>query len=77
MSKVLLYTTKDCSQCPAVKKYLDRYSIEYRVIELDDAPELRQKLIDQTGMMTVPIVQYGKRFCVGFKPVELKKLLGL
>lgn len=56
MSKnVTIYTTNTCAYCVMVKKYLTTKGQQYDEINLDEQPELRQKAIELTGQMTVPV----------------------
>lgn len=58
-----------------VKKYLDVKGVEYNAVDVTDDAEKRQELLEQTGMMAVPVTTNGTDFVVGFKPAELAKLV--
>jgi len=49
-----MYTTAWCGYCVRAKALLDGKRIEYDEINLDDDPQFRQKLLQQTGDWTVP-----------------------
>jgi len=49
-----MYTTAWCGYCVRAKALLDGKRIEYDEINLDDDPQFRQKLLQQTGGWTVP-----------------------
>lgn len=84
---ITVYTTPTCAYCPMVKKFLDMHKQEYKVVNLEEDPEMRQKLLEKTGAMTVPItvverydVQHGSNqlvedFVVGWQPAKLKELI--
>lgn len=75
-----IYTTKACAYCPLVAKWLTSKGIEFDKVELDDNPQLREKLREETGAMTVPITKLHKSghravYVVGWKPTELAKAI--
>lgn len=72
---ITVYTTQTCGYCPMVKKYLDVKGVEYNAVDVTDDAEKRQELLEQTGMMAVPVTTNGTDFVVGFKPAELAKLV--
>ena len=56
MSKnVIIYTTNTCASCHMIKKYLATKGQTYSDVNLDESPELRQKIIDLSGQMSVPV----------------------
>lgn len=75
MVKVLIYTTTYCAPCAATKKYLDHLNVKYTTIDVTDNQKLRIEISNKAGATTVPIIQRGSKFCVGFKPAELKELV--
>lgn len=52
---ITVYTTNTCAYCVMVKKYLTSKGQEYKVVNLDEHPEERQKVIDMSGAQTVPV----------------------
>lgn len=77
MKKAIVYTTPYCSPCRAVKKYLTHIGVDYTAIDISENDELRKDIFEKAHAVTVPIVQYGKKFVVGYKPMELKEMLGV
>lgn len=71
---ITIYTTKYCAYCPAVKRLYDSRGIKYKVIELDDKPDLRQELINKTHIITVPITTNGETYVAGYNVASLIKL---
>lgn len=82
MSKnITIYTTNTCAYCTMVKKYLATKGHEYKEVNLDEQPEERQKAIDLSGQMTVPITVIEKEggqpsVAVGWNPGKLAAALG-
>jgi glutaredoxin 3 len=75
MKNITVYTTTTCAYCAMVKKYLTAKGHAFTSVNLDDDPELRQKLVYQTGAMTVPITRINEKFIIGWKPMELAAAL--
>lgn len=72
---IKIFTTATCAYCAMVKRFLDMKGKVYEVIALDDNPSLRQELLEKTGAMTVPIVEFNGRYVIGWKPAELTALI--
>lgn len=82
MSKnITIYTTNTCAYCVMVKKYLANKGHEYQEVNLDEQPEERQKVIEMSGQMTVPVtvIENGTdapSISVGWNPGKLASALG-
>lgn len=68
---ITVFTTTQCAYCVMVKKFLTSKGKDYKVINLEEEPEVRQSLFEKTGAMTVPITQIGEEFIVGWNPAKL------
>lgn len=82
MSKqVTIYTTNTCAYCVMVKKWLASKGQTYSEVNLDEQPDLRQKVIDISGQMAVPVTvisdQSGENqdITVGWNPGKLASAL--
>jgi glutaredoxin 3 len=85
MSKnVTIYTTNTCAYCETVKRFLNSKGVTYSVVNLDEEePQVRQKVIEMSGAMTVPIVvvedehneDVPKNITVGWNPGKLAAAL--
>jgi glutaredoxin 3 len=59
---VTIFTTNTCSYCSMVKKFLDMKGQNYKVVNLDEAPERREEAIEVSGgALTVPITVVTKQ----------------
>lgn len=58
-----------------VKRFLSLKGKEYKEVNLDDDQELRQQLMNKTGVMTVPITQIGDEYIIGWNPSKLGALI--
>lgn len=65
MKKVEVYTKDYCPYCVSVKELFDSLGLEYNEIEINSQEEM-QKLIEKSGMMTVPQVFIGGELIGGY-----------
>lgn len=52
---IKVYTTTTCAYCEMVKKLFNSKGLDFTAINMDDAPEIRQQVIEMSGAMTVPV----------------------
>ena len=52
----LIYTGNFCGYCVALKRLLDRKGLSYTEFNFDEHPDIRSRVVDETGHRTVPIV---------------------
>lgn len=54
--QITIYTTTTCAYCEMVKKWLGTKGLTYNVINMDEEdPAVRQRVIEMSGAMTVPV----------------------
>ena len=81
---VTVYTTNTCASCVMLKKYLASKGQEFELVNLDEQPDERQKVIDMTGQMSVPVTvvkdtaneTVSPHVVVGWKPGLIASALG-
>jgi glutaredoxin 3 len=81
---VLMYSTTWCPYCERARALLQRKSVEFREIKLDDEPAERATMVERSGgRRTVPQIFIGDRHVGGFDELyaldragELDALLG-
>jgi len=69
--KVTVYTTPNCMQCRSLMKQLDKRSIVYDVMNLEQHPELVEQF-KELGMTQAPIVLTSDEF--SFSGFRLNKI---
>ena len=89
-NKVVIFSQTTCGYCVLAKDLLDSLKVEYKVIELNvnsscpksDCKPLRQVLVSQTNMKTVPQIFVNGKLIGGYMELnnlaekgELNKLL--
>ncbi len=82
MPAVTLYTGSFCGYCVQVRALLERRGISFAEVNVEDHPDLREKLLARSGRRTLPQVYVGERYVGGATELaaldrrgELEKLL--
>lgn len=73
LGEIIIYSKVGCSYCISAKALLDQKGIRYESIDLDNNPDLYNKLVNQTGQKTVPYIFINDEFMGGF--TDLKDFL--
>lgn len=53
-ANIVIYTTTYCPYCVAAKRFLQQRGLEFEEIDVTDADDLRQWLVEVSGQRTVP-----------------------
>jgi len=64
---VTVYSKKHCPQCGATYRQLDRWGIEYIIIDVEDEPAAFDQLAT-AGHLALPVVIAGDATWAGFRP---------
>lgn len=82
--KVILYSKDPCPYCVNAKRLLANKGVAYEEIDLTDKPEEMQKIKNQFGWKTVPIIVINDKLIGGYTDMKaleeegkLDSLLGL
>jgi glutaredoxin 3 len=59
MATIQVYTTRWCAYCIRAKTLLESRGLEFQEISLDEDPDFRRRLLEQTGGWTVPQIVIG------------------
>ncbi|MCA9518220.1 MAG: glutaredoxin [Myxococcales bacterium] len=65
-TRVVMYTTPWCGYCNAAKRLLGQLGIAYVDHDVSRDVALRQRIADETGWRTVPMIYLDGRFVGGF-----------
>jgi len=82
MSKeVIVYSTKACGYCRAVKSFLESKNVPYTDIDVGADKEKAREMIEKSGQMGVPVIiaKDGEQeeIVVGFDTAKLTRVLGI
>ncbi|MBS1111496.1 MAG: glutaredoxin 3, partial [Anaeromyxobacteraceae bacterium] len=70
MSKVKVYTKKNCPYCVRARSLLDRKGVADEEIDAGTDDALRNWLTETTGQRTVPQIFVGDRSLGGFTDID-------
>ena len=74
---VLIYTTKTCVYCKAVKEFFQENDVKYKEIDVGSNQKLAQEMIQKSGQLGVPVIDIDGEIIVGFNKPALKKALNI
>lgn len=72
-TKIVMYSKVPCPYCDSAKKLLNELKLEYKLIDLTDQPEEIDRIKQETGWRTVPIILINDKLVGGF--TDLKSLV--
>nr|WP_205842033.1 glutaredoxin domain-containing protein [Natranaerobius trueperi] len=58
-----------------MKEYLSQKEIDYVEHDVSQDEKARDRMVEETGQMVVPIIKVGEEYVVGFEKDALEKLL--
>ena len=64
MNKITVYTNETCPYCKSIKEELTKADIKFENKFTNENEEEWQKIVNLTGMPTVPTIKYGDDFLV-------------
>ncbi|MFA5220814.1 MAG: Uxx-star family glutaredoxin-like (seleno)protein [Methanoregula sp.] len=76
MSKVTVYSTKNCPYCRMAKAFLDKQGVVYESIDVGEDSGAAQKMIALSGQRGVPVIVVDDEVIVGFDSHRLNELFG-
>jgi glutaredoxin 3 len=65
MKNIRIYTTPSCPYCVRAKRLLQKKGLIYEEIDVAGDDAAREKLAEQTGMLTVPQIFVGEQHVGG------------
>mgnify|MGYP000928739208 CR=1 FL=1 len=71
-AKIVIYTKDPCPYCDRAINLLEEKKLDFSEIDLTDKPDEIQKIKDQTGWRTVPIILINDQVIGGY--MDLKAL---
>jgi glutaredoxin len=63
---ITIYSTPLCPHCKHAKQFLQSLNIEFTEVDLSADSALQEKLIQQTGNMSVPMIFVNDEFIGGY-----------
>lgn len=75
-ASIIVYSANDCKACEEAKNFLKLKGIEFKEINVDANEEELNKMVQNTGQMSVPVIQINTEIIVGFDKEKLEKVIG-
>ncbi|MEK2687710.1 glutaredoxin domain-containing protein [Bdellovibrio sp. GT3] len=72
MAKVIMYKKNPCPYCDRAITFMNNKGMKYEVIDLTDKPEEIDRIKNETGWRTVPIILINGKLIGGY--TDLKAL---
>jgi glutaredoxin 3 len=77
MANVVMYTTSYCPYCVNAERLLTNKGVTViNKIRIDEAPELRNEMMEKTGRRTVPQIYINEQHIGGFDDLRALDLAG-
>jgi alkyl hydroperoxide reductase subunit F len=76
MTKVTVYSTKNCPYCRMAKAFLEKYGVPYENIDVGADENAAKKMIELSGQRGVPVITVDNEVIVGFDAPRLNELFG-
>ena len=77
MVTVKVYSTTTCPWCTKAKEFLKKNNIKFKDINISEDEKARNKIIEKSGQIGVPIIEIDNEIIVGFDESKIKKALKL
>ena len=75
--KVKVYSTPACPWCHKAKDFLKENKIKFEEHDVSADEKAAKRMFEKTGQMSVPVIEIGDEFVVGFDKNRMKNLLGI
>ncbi|MCK9631504.1 MAG: FAD-dependent oxidoreductase [Methanoregula sp.] len=76
MTRVTVYSTKNCPYCRMAKAFLDKYAVPYDSIDVGEDETAARKMVELSGQRGVPVITVDDEVIVGFDSQRLNELFG-
>lgn len=72
---VKVYSTNTCPYCDMAKKYLSQKGVAYTDVNVGIDRNAAQEMIQKSGQMGVPVIDFDGTIIVGFNRPAIDKLI--
>jgi glutaredoxin 3 len=73
--KVRIFSTPSCPYCYTLKEYFKEHNLNFEDIDVSQDKIALDEMIDKSGQMSVPVVDVGGEFIIGFDKKKINELL--
>ena len=75
MKTVIIYTTKSCPKCQAVKNWLNKNNEHFEERNLEETDVMTELVMDNVSVFSAPIIRFDDHYYSFSEFEELQKLL--
>jgi glutaredoxin len=72
----VVYCRSWCGDCHRAIKWLDDQGYEYDVVDIEEVPAARDRVVELAGKVITPTFEIGDACVVDFDPAALREALG-
>jgi glutaredoxin len=72
---ITIYSTKTCGFCHAAKQYLNGLGVAFNEVKVDEIPDGPTQLIQKSGQLGVPVIEFDEDIIIGFDRPRIDLLL--
>lgn len=76
MENLKIFTQPGCGYCTELKAYLNKHNIPFEDKDITKDKGARDELLNKYKVRATPLIVYGEKTLIGFKPDELEKMIG-
>lgn len=69
-AEILIYTKDPCPYCERAIRLLEEKRVSYKEVDLTDKPEEIDRIKNETGWRTVPIILIGGKLVGGYNDLK-------
>lgn len=69
-AKVIIYTKDPCPYCVRAIQFMTNKGMEFEEVDLTDTPEEIERLKNETGWRTVPIIMINGKLIGGYTDIK-------
>jgi glutaredoxin len=72
----VVYCRSWCGDCHRALRWLDDKGYEYKLVDIDEDAEARERCVKLAGKVITPVFEIGETCIVDFDPRALSEVLG-
>lgn len=72
---ITVYSTPTCAFCHAAKQYFKTLGVEYKDVDVTTEPNGHEKLIEKSGQLGVPVIDFDGTIVIGFDRPQIDMIL--
>jgi glutaredoxin len=72
---ITIYSTRTCGFCHAAKQYLNGLKVDFKEVKVDEIPDGPQQLIEKSGQLGVPVIDFDGTIIIGFDRPRIDLML--